>query len=142
MRIAGSGPAAIVTVLHHSLQLGSLLLFPALALRALHTGGPRRLRLAAVLALAAVSLFALAAAAAQFGNRLAPVRGYGYTAPRTLLLYGLTLGLPVLSAAGLVRTLDTRGGSTSWVYAAAVLGAGLTWVAGVFLATWLLPRLA
>lgn len=121
------------------LQAGSVFAFPALGLKALRSGGPRRLRWLTGAALAVVVLVALAAASAASGNRLVTMYGYADTAPRAVLLYGLTLGLPVLSASGTIRLVGGRFAALLWPYAAAVIAAGFGWVAGVVLATWLLP---
>jgi hypothetical protein len=110
-------------------------------LKALRSGGPIRLRLATVAALGVVVVFALAASSAQFGNRLVSTYGYADTVPRALLFYGLTMGLPVLSASGTVRLLGGRFAALLFPFAAAVIAAGFGWVAGVVLATWLLPLL-
>ena len=128
-----------LSVVHLLLQAGSVFAFPALGLMALRAGGPIRLRLATVIALGVVVVFALAAASAPFGNRLVSAYGYADTAPRAVLLYGLTLGLPVLGGSGTVRLLGGRFAALLWPYAAAVIAAGFGWVAGVVLATWFLP---
>jgi hypothetical protein len=121
------------------MQVGSVFAFPAVGLRALRTGGPRRLRAATAAALAVVAVFALLAAWTPMGNRVSTAYGYADTAPRALLLYGLTLGLPVLGASGAIRLLGGRFGAMLWPYAVAVIAAGFGWVAGVVLATWMLP---
>jgi hypothetical protein len=135
-------PLSALSVIHLVLQAGSVFAFPALGLKALRAGGPARLRLATMIALGVVVVFALAAASSPFGNQL--VSGYGSadTVPRAVLLYGLTLGLPVLGGAGTIRLLGGRFAALLWPYAAAVIAAGFGWVAGVVLATWLLPLVA
>jgi hypothetical protein len=126
-------------VIHLVLQVGSVFAFPALGLRALRAGGPRRLRAVTAAALGLVAVFALAAAWTPFGNRVSTAYGYADTATRALLLYGLTLGLPVLGASGTIRVLGGRFVAMLWPYAFAVIAAGFGWVAGVVLATWMLP---
>jgi hypothetical protein len=112
--------------------------FPAFGLMGLRSGGPKRLRVVTVVALGLVLVFALIVSA---GGAHRPASAYGDadTIPRAVLLYGLTLGLPVLSAAGAVRVLGGRVGAFLWSYAGSVIAAGFGWVAGVVLATWLLP---
>jgi hypothetical protein len=126
-------------VIHLLVQVGTVFAFPALALRALRSGGPRRLRVATIAALGAIGIFAMAAASAPFGNRLSTPYGYADTASRALIIYGLTLGLPVLGSSGTIRVLGGRFTALLWPYTAAVIAAGFGWVAGVVLATWMLP---
>ena len=120
------------------MQAGSVFAFPAVGLKALRAGGPSRLRLATIIALGLVGVFAVAAATKPFGARLLSSFGYADTGPGALLLYGLTLGLPVLSGSGVIRVLGGRFTALFWPYAAAVIAAGFGWVAGVVLSTWLL----
>src|SRR2546429_8333909 len=97
-----------VTLLAHVLQGASILLFPALALRAWRSGGPGGLWRATGLGVGLILLFATISAGAPAGNVLALTYGYGYTAPRALLLYGLTLGLPLVSVGLVIHALAGR----------------------------------
>jgi len=113
------------------LRLGCLLLFPALAVWAWRAGGGRRLWGLTAAALGVVLLFAAFAASAAGGNALVETHGYSYTLPGSLLLHGLTLGLPMVAASLAVRGAGGR--VTSWValYALGLLVALLGWVAGI-----------
>jgi len=110
-----------------------VVLFPALALRAMRTGGPASLWRTTGLGVGVILLLALALAAPWAGNALAPTYGYGYTAPRTLLLFGLTLGLPLISAAFATHVF-ARTRVRLGVYAAGVICAVLAWIVGVLVA--------
>ena len=72
--------------------------FPALAVWAWRAGGGRRLWALTAAALGAVLLFAAFAASATGGNALVETHGYSYTLPGSLVLHGLTLGLPMVAA--------------------------------------------
>jgi hypothetical protein len=119
--------AKLITFLHLFLQAGSLVIFPGLAIWALRRGGRRHLGLVTALALGLVVLFALAAATTRFGNRLAPTHGYGYTAPRALALFALTLGLPLVSAALTVHLVQQRAWPGWAAYGAGVGAAAVAW---------------
>jgi hypothetical protein len=124
-----------VTLLHLSLQAFSILLFPVVVLRARHAGGPRRLWWATGLGMSVILLFAAAVASPSAGNALAPTYGYGHIASRALLVYGLTLGLPVISSGFVVHAFGNRIRSQRWLYALSVVCAVLAWVVGVVAAT-------
>jgi hypothetical protein len=113
------------------LRLVCLLLFPALAVWAWRAGGPRRLWALAGAAVGAILLFAAFAASAAGGNALVATHGYGYTAPGSLLLHGLTLGLPMVVASLAVQGSARRIGSRAGLYALGLLAALLAWVAGI-----------
>lgn len=110
-----------------------VVLFPALALRAMRTGGPASLWRTTGLSVGLILFLALVLATPWAGNALAPRYGYGYTAPRSLLLFGLTLGLPLISA-GCATHVFARIRVKSGVYAAGVIAAMLAWVVGVWVA--------
>jgi hypothetical protein len=110
------------------LRLVCLLFFPALAVWAWRAGGARRLW---TLAGVAVGLILLFAASAAGGNALVATHGYGYTAPGSLLLHGLTLGLPMVAASLAVQGAARRIGSRAGLYALGLAAALLGWVAGV-----------
>jgi hypothetical protein len=122
---------------HHTSQHGSLFVFPAIAIWAARTGGPSRLWLALVIALIIVVVFALASGAAWFGNRLASTYGYGYTGPRALFLFGLTMGLPITTATLTIRKL-MGARQPRLQYVASLLVVTLTWIVSVLLAAWIL----
>jgi hypothetical protein len=106
-------------------------LFPALAVWAWRAGGARRLWALAGAALGLVLFFAAFAASAAGGNALVATHGYGYTAPGSLLLHGLTLGLPMVAASLAVQGAARRFASRVGLYALGLLAALLGWVAGV-----------
>jgi len=116
------------------LRVVCLLLFPALAVCAWRAGGARRLWALAGAALGFVLLFAAFAASAAGGNALVATHGYGYTAVGSLLLHGLTLGLPMVAASLAVRGAGGRVTSRVALYALGLLVALLGWVAGVLAA--------
>ena len=113
------------------LRLGCLLLFPALAVWAWRAGGGRRLWGLTAAALGVVLLFAALAASAAGGNALVETHGYSYTLPGSLLLHGLTLGLPMVAASLAVRGAGGRVTSRVALYALGLLVALLGWVAGI-----------
>jgi hypothetical protein len=124
----------LVTGLELALRIGVLLVFPAVALRTWQTGGAARLWRAGAIAVAVIALIALYVATPASGNALVRTRGYGYTVPASLLLHGLTLGLPVVMTAALVRLLGPRLSSGLALYGLGVLMAGLAWIAGIGMA--------
>jgi hypothetical protein len=130
-----SSMALIVTWLHLSLQAATILLFPAVALMARHAGGPGRIWRAAGLAMSVILLFAAVVASPSGGNALASTYGYGYTASRAMLLYGLTLGLPVISSSCIVHVFGDRLRSRPGLYVLGVVCAVLAWAVGVVAAT-------
>lgn len=87
-------------------------------------------------------LLAAFAASATGGNALAPVYGYGYTAPRSLLAHGLTLGLPLLATAIAVQLLAGRLSSRFELYVVGVLWAALAWVVAVIVGVNILAAVA
>ena len=113
------------------LRLGCLLLFPALAVWAWRAGGGRRLWAVTAAALGVVLLFAALAASAAGGNALVETHGYSYTLPGSLLLHGLTLGLPMVAASLAVRGAGGRVTSRVALYALGLLVALVGWVAGI-----------
>ena len=117
------------------LRLGCLLVFPALAVWAWRAGGGRRLWALTAAALGAVLLFAAFAASATGGNALVETHGYSYTLPGSLVLHGLTLGLPMVAASLAVRGAGGRVTSRVALYALGLLVALLGWVAGIVAAT-------
>ena len=125
---------AVVTVLELALRVGVILVFPAVAVRTWRAGGSSRLGRAAAIAVAVILVAAVYVATPASGNALARTRGYGYTVPASLLLHGLTLCLPVVMTAGIVRLLAPRLSSALALYGLGVLMAGLTWIAGIGMA--------
>ncbi|MBI2114897.1 MAG: hypothetical protein HYT85_07440 [candidate division NC10 bacterium] len=117
----------LTTIVYKLLQAGIILIFPAVALRAWRNGGTRRLASATIGALVLISAFALAAAGEWSGNRLTATYGYGYIAGHALLLFGLTLGLPVLAAAAVIRAWKPTRGTFLRPYSIAVLAAVGVW---------------
>jgi len=124
----------VVTLLAHVLQAANILFFPALALWAWRSGGPRGLWRATGFGVGLILLFAVITASAPAGNALAPAYGYGYTAPRALLLFGLTLGLPLVSVGLTVHAFAGRVRSGPGLYAVCVITATLAWAVGVLIA--------
>ncbi len=132
----------LVTIIHLLMQVASLVGFPYLALWSVRRGGRSRLALSAGLAMTVVIAVALTVATARFGNRLAALYGYGYTFPRVLVLYGLSFGLPILSAT-FVAIFTPGKQEIPWgMYLAVQLAAVMSWVVGVVVAAWLLPLFA
>ncbi len=113
------------------LSLLCIVLFPALALRAMRRGGVRSLWRASALGVGLILLTGLVAASSWAGNALAPTYGYAYTAPRTLLLFGLTVALPLISA-GLAIRAFAHIGFQSLLYAIGVACGLLGWIVGFF----------
>jgi hypothetical protein len=124
----------LVTVLELALRAGVIVVFPALAVRAWRTGGAARLWRAGAIAVAVVLVAAVYVATPASGNALARTRGYGYTVPASLLLHGLTMCLPIVMTAAVVRLLAPRLSSGLALYGLGVLMAGLTWIAGIGMA--------
>jgi hypothetical protein len=129
--------SSLLVLIHLLLQAGSVFVFPAIGLRALRLGGPVRLRVATVIAIGVIAVFAIVVAVQPPDIRPMWSLGRAETLLQALLLYGLTMGLPVLSGAGVVRLLGGRFASLFWPFAAAVIASGFGWVAGVILATWM-----
>jgi len=124
--------------------LASLFLFPAVAVWARRASGLARLWLTTGIGFCLIVLLAAFAASATGGNALAlaPVYGYGYTAPRSLLAHGLTLGLPLLATTIAVQALSGRLSSRFGLYVVGVLCAALAWVAGVIVGVNILAAVA
>jgi ABC-type iron transport system FetAB permease component len=127
----------VVTWLSLVLRVATLLLFPALAVWARRTGGAARLWRVTALGVAGVLLFAAFVASSAGGNRLVSSHGYGYTARGSLLLHGLTLGLPMVAVSLMVQVLTTRLSSRLALYATGVLVAGAAWTAGIVAVMWI-----
>ena len=130
----------VVNWLEITLRGASIFLFPALALWAWRAGGAARLWRVTGLGLGLILLFAAFAASATGGNVLAPVEGYRYTSPRTLVLYGLTLGLPVVSTTLAIQVLAGSWSTRLGPYAVGVLCAAVPWIVGVLAALQVLRR--
>lgn len=116
-----------------------VVLFPALALRAMRVGGPASLWRAVGLGLGTILSLAMVLATPWAGNALTSTYGYAYIAPRTLLLFGLTLGLPLVSA-GFAMHICARIRLQSGAYAVGVISAALAWIVGVLIAMRMLYR--
>ncbi|MGH7375715.1 MAG: hypothetical protein ACREJY_15980 [Candidatus Rokuibacteriota bacterium] len=121
----------VVTWLSLVLRVATLLLFPALAVWALRTGGAARLWRVTALGVGVILVFAAFVASSAGGNALASSHGYGYTARGSLLLHGLTLGLPMVAVSLTVQVLATRLSSRPALYAIGVLVSGAAWIAGI-----------
>jgi hypothetical protein len=96
-------------------------------------GGERPLRRLTGVAIGLVLAFAAFAASAAGGNALVDTYGYGYTAPRSLLVHALLLGLPMGLVAVVVRWAGRRTGSAVGVYLIGLGTAILSWLAGTVL---------
>jgi len=125
-----------ISLLEHTFRLASLFLFPAVAMWAW------RASLSTGIGLGLIVILAAFAASATGGNALAPVYGYGYTAPRSLLAHGLTLGLPLLATAIAVQLLAGRLSSRFGLYVVGVLCAALAWVVAVIVGVNILAAVA
>jgi hypothetical protein len=121
----------VVTWLSLVLRVATLLLFPALAVWARRTGGAARLWRVTALGVGVILLFAAFVASSAGGNVLASSHGSGYTARGSLLLHGLTLGLPMVAVSLMVQVLATRVSSRLALYAIGMLVAGVAWIAGI-----------
>ena len=80
-----------------------------------------------------ILLLALILATPWAGNALAPTYGYGYTAPRSVLFFGLTVGLPLVSASFATHMFSGIRVQLA-VYAIGVVCAALAWIVGVLVA--------
>jgi hypothetical protein len=118
-----------------------ILLFPALAIQAWRGDGVR-LGAVAVGALAVIVVAAMVAASARFGNALSAQQGYGHTLLRILPVFGLTLGLPVLSATATIAVLGRRTSRRWLVYVAGIAAAMVAWVAGAIGLIWFMAAMA
>jgi hypothetical protein len=125
--------ALVLTLVLHVMQAASILVFPALALRSWRSGGTTALWRATGLGVGLVLFLAAVLASAPAGNALAPTYGYGYTAPRALILFGLTLGLPLVTVSLTVHAWARRPHGFA-PYAVGVVSAVLAWIVGVLIA--------
>ena len=115
------------------LRIACVLVFPALAVWAWRAGaGPRLWRLTGI-AIGLVLAFAAFAASAAGGNALVETYGYGYTAPRSLLVHAMVLGLPMALTAAVVARAGRRIGSVVGLYLIGLVTAVLAWLAGTVL---------
>lgn len=121
----------ILGLLQHVLQVAIIVLFPVLAIRTRRGEGSGLLWRVTAMGVGLILLLAAVAASPSAGNAIAPTYGYGYTAPRVMLLFGLTLGLPLVSVAVAVHVLADSIRSQLGLYAIAVICAGLAWFVGV-----------
>ena len=124
-----------ISLLEHTFRLASLFLFPAVAMWAWRASGSARLWLSTGIGLGLIVILAAFAASATGG-------GYGYTAPRSLLAHGLTLGLPLLATAIAVQLLAGRLSSRFGLYVVGVLCAALAWVVAVIVGVNILAAVA
>ena len=115
------------------LRIACVLVFPGLAVWAWRAGGGRRLWRATGVAIGLVLAFAAFAASAAGGNALVNTYGYGYTAPRSLLVHALLLGLPMGLVAAVVSGAGRRIGSAVGLYLIGLATAVLAWLAGTVL---------
>jgi hypothetical protein len=116
--------------------------FPALAVRAWPTGGSRKLALVTAAGLIIIAVAALTMGSETFGNRLSARYGYANVASRILILYMITLGLPLLTMAAVIRALQPATGAFTKPYVIAV-GAGLvTWAIATIISVYVMPLLA
>jgi hypothetical protein len=120
------------------LRIGSVLLFPPLAVWAWREGGRGRLWRLTGLAALLVLLVAVLVATPAGGNALVRSHGYGYTVTWSLIVHGLTVVLPMVAASLAVLGLAGRWPSGLVLYPASLLAAGVAWLAGVLAAAWLL----
>lgn len=128
----------LISILRYALTIGILLGFPALALSALRKGGRRRLTMLTLAAFGVVTAYSLMAASSRFGNALASSAGYAHTAAMALLLFGLSLGVPLVTTA-LATLVFAREKLPFWtVYAATVGASAFGWIAGTLCAIVLL----
>jgi hypothetical protein len=121
----------VLSLLEWGFRVASLFVFPAVALWAWRNGGSARLWLVTGLGLGLILILAAFVASPMGGNVLATRYGYGYTAPRSLMLHGLTLGFPLGAAAVAVQTLARRMSSRLGLYVIGVLCAGIAWILGI-----------
>lgn len=120
-------------------QAAIVFIFPAGAIWALRSGGWSRLWQYAGLMLVNLALIAMALASTVFGNRLASTYGYWPTLRGTLLLGAFTEALPVIVATLIVHAAGRRLANFRYVYGFSAVGAILSFAAGVFAATCILP---
>lgn len=132
----GEAVALAVTLLHAVLQAGAVILFPALALRTWRSHGRRDLLLVTGAAVAVVVAAALALASDAFGNRLSATHGYADIASRLLMMYMLTLGLPMVTVAAVIQVLP-RGQTFVKSYLLAVAVSIGVWIAGIVMSVFL-----
>jgi hypothetical protein len=133
--------ALFVTLLHGLLQASILILFPALALRGWRTGGSRNLVFAATGGLAVIAVVALTMASEWFGNRLSSTYGYPHIASRILILYMITLGLPVLTVASVIRAWQPAARGFAKPYSVVLATSLVAWAGAVILSIYVMPFL-
>lgn len=124
---------AAVIWIESGLRIACVLVFPGLAVWAWRAGGARPLWRLTGAAIGLVLVFAAFAASAAGGNALVDTYGYGYTAPRSLLVHALLLGLPMGLAALLVSRAGRRIGAAVGLYLIGLATAVLAWLAGTVL---------
>ena len=132
--------ALAATLVYGSLQIGTLLLFPAAAIHRWRSGGRRHLAFTAAFAIAVIIAAALLLASEAFGNRLSANHGYLPVATRLIIVFILTFGLPVLAVTS-VMPLIPRQESSMKSYALALAAAVVAWAAGLLLSIHLRPLL-
>jgi hypothetical protein len=115
------------------LRFACPLLFPGLAVWAWRAGGPRRLWRLTGVAVGLVLAFAAFAASAAGGNALVGTHGYGYTAPWSLLVHALLLGLPMVLVAAVVPWGGRRMESPVGLFLIGLVTAIIGWLAGAVL---------
>jgi hypothetical protein len=111
-----------------------LALFPATAVWAWQSGGSSRLSLLTAAAFVLFVVITVFVSTQAGGNRLAATQGFLQVAPRVLFFFTLILGLPVLVAAVIVRTVGKRVTSPLLLYVTSVGSAFLTFMVGTLLA--------
>jgi hypothetical protein len=124
------------------LAAAAVLVFPALVVWAVRTGGLRRFWIAAGSALIVVWVLALAASSVKFGNHLTATQGYGRTALLTVLMTTLMLGLPLLGGTLAVHAARRSVRHAALLYLLAVAAALVALVLGTGLAVSLTHALA
>jgi hypothetical protein len=132
----------VLTLLLHAIQAAGILVFPALALWSWRSGESSALWRATRLGLGLVLLLAAILASAPAGNALAPTYGYGDATPRALILYGLALGLPLITVGLAVHACARRHRLGLGLHAVGVISAVLAWVVGVIIASRILSAIA
>jgi hypothetical protein len=124
---------AAVIWIESGLRIACVLVFPGLAVWTRCAGGGRALWRMTGVAIGLVLVFAAFAASAAGGNALVGTYGYGYTAPRSLLVHALLLGLPMGVTAAVVARAGRPIGSAVGLYLLGLGTAVLGWLAGTVL---------